>query len=268
MSPPIVKRFRGFTLIEVMMVVAIIAILAAITLPVYRGYQDRARAADVLIRYEGLKPKVLVAGTSEDRSCVDLASKLEGTDLMDPYVSMALVFAPVAGQANRFQPLLNICAVADTGMSQGVSKAAHDEFQKVGLLAPNPVNQGVANSFSVYFDQARGLTCAGPAPLTHPHCSTAGSVDVPPSTAVQTVPIQSPVVQPEQAVVAPQPPVPAAQLPSPSGPKPSTGAGTGTAVLPDNPRVDWCATTRASCDAHYPRRHPYGQWKHCVGGCG
>ncbi|MCR6556277.1 prepilin-type N-terminal cleavage/methylation domain-containing protein, partial [Aeromonas sp. CPF2-S1] len=42
------KRQSGFTLIELMIVVAIVAILAAIALPAYQDYTRRARASEVV----------------------------------------------------------------------------------------------------------------------------------------------------------------------------------------------------------------------------
>ena len=43
------KNMQGFTLIELMIVVAIIAILAAIALPAYQNYVRKARVSEVIL---------------------------------------------------------------------------------------------------------------------------------------------------------------------------------------------------------------------------
>ncbi len=52
------KMQKGFTLIELMIVVAIIAILAAIALPAYQDYTARAQASEALTATAGLRADI------------------------------------------------------------------------------------------------------------------------------------------------------------------------------------------------------------------
>ena len=52
------KMPRGFTLIELMIVVAIIAILAALAVPAYQNYLIRAQISEGLVLADGSKTQV------------------------------------------------------------------------------------------------------------------------------------------------------------------------------------------------------------------
>ena len=84
------KRENGFTLIELMIVVAIIGILAAVALPAYQDYTIRAKVSELMLQASGFrtgvteKAQVDGALTSAGSGLtVNVAGKVSGGSVAD-----------------------------------------------------------------------------------------------------------------------------------------------------------------------------------------
>jgi type IV pilus assembly protein PilA len=92
------KVQQGFTLIELMIVVAIIGILAAVALPAYQDYTVRAKVSEVVLALSG--PKTSLSEWFGDKGSFPANAASVGFDTSgSKYVVNPLVFAGAANVA-------------------------------------------------------------------------------------------------------------------------------------------------------------------------
>lgn len=92
----LLKYNRGFSLIELMIVVAVVAILAAIAVPSYDSYMKKGRRSDAmssLLKIQLEQEKWRVNNTSY----ATLANVWTGTDSLDGYYTVAVTSNTAAG---------------------------------------------------------------------------------------------------------------------------------------------------------------------------
>ena len=114
------KNMQGFTLIELMIVVAIIAILAAIALPAYRDYTIKAKVTNAVASVAGQKIKV---GETYNAVGAFQCTEDNGTTIAD-CTGLGVLSSAYDGYTATLTPAINSggkitwgCTAAGTGVT-------------------------------------------------------------------------------------------------------------------------------------------------------
>lgn len=130
---------KGFTLIELMIVVAIIGILAAIAIPAYQNYIARAQVTEALTLASGQKGAVADI-YSQDGSCVDNSTNASNGVPVKTAINGKYVEEVVTGGTGK---AAGGCTITAKMRSTGVSTDIQG-----GLLTLTMTNNGGSMSWS------------------------------------------------------------------------------------------------------------------------
>lgn len=195
----------GFSLIEIVTVIAMLGILATIALFLYGRYEDKARSADVITNWQTINSSLSAYLASnfhiDPLRCQDVPAILPSYVMDNKYVNLSIGFDQT--NPKQTQTVLNICATSAKPRSFQVAEITHDYFEGISKVVPGAIVKESVISFSVPLID--GTTCSGQPPAPTSGCLA--SAAMPPNTVPHPQPVQPVITASNQPVASSGPPL-------------------------------------------------------------